>query len=84
MTSDRDIFVEYEDYISSVGTANSGVTLNVMGRGKVICPINGQNTSFEDVLYIPELSSNLLTPGKLTGTRPSVSLGPREVKISRI
>lgn len=44
MTFNRNIFVEYEDYYSSVGTAKIGVNLNVIGRGKVVCPINGIKT----------------------------------------
>ncbi|POS84578.1 hypothetical protein EPUL_005025, partial [Erysiphe pulchra] len=83
MTSDRGIFIEYEDYRSTVGTAKSGISLNVVGRGKISCPINGQKTIFEGVLHIPELSANLLSPGKLTNKGLSVNLGPNEVIINR-
>ena len=83
MTSDRSIFVEYEDFNSTVGTADKNVNLAVMGRGKVVCPINGVNTIFEGVLHIPDLSSNLLAPGKLSSAGLAVSLEPDKVVISR-
>ncbi|KAF5175901.1 Copia-like retrotransposable element, partial [Thalictrum thalictroides] len=70
-------------YYSSVGTAKIGVNLNVIGRGKVVCPINGIKTVFEEVLHIPELSSNLLSPGKLTSSGLSVNLGTKQVVITR-
>lgn len=62
MTHDKSIFIEYENYNSTVGTAKSDVNLSVIGRGKVCCKINGQNKIFEEVLHIPELKSNLLSP----------------------
>ena len=83
MTYDKSIFVDYEDFSSTVGTAKTDVSLSVVGRGKVCCPINGQNTIFEGVLHIPELHSNLLSPGKLTTAGLSVSLGANMVTISR-
>ena len=83
MTSDPSIFTEYESFFSKVGTAKSGISLKVIGRGKINCPINGQNTTFEGVLHVPELSSNLLSPGKLTSAGLSVNLGANEVIISR-
>lgn len=83
MTSDRSIFVEYEDFKSTVGTAKNNISLNVIGRGKVVCPINGVNTIFEGVLHIPELSSNLLSPGKLSSAGLSVKLEPNKVVINR-
>ncbi|POS86160.1 hypothetical protein EPUL_005339 [Erysiphe pulchra] len=66
---------KYEDYKSSVGTAKTGISLNVVGRGKMSCPINGVKTVFEGVLHIPELSTNLLSPGKLTNK--VVAKGPK-------
>ncbi|POS81620.1 hypothetical protein EPUL_006744, partial [Erysiphe pulchra] len=83
MTYDKSIFIEYESYQSTVGTAKAGVSLSVVGRGKVVCPINGVNTIFEGVLHIPELSSNLLSPGKLTSAGLCVNLGAKKVTISR-
>ena len=83
MTNDRSIFIEYEDFKSTVGTAKTDVNLNVVGRGKICCKINGQNTVFEGVLHIPELHSNLLSPGKLTRSGLKVSLGAKDVTISR-
>ncbi|POS82747.1 hypothetical protein EPUL_006509, partial [Erysiphe pulchra] len=55
MTNDRSIFVEYEKFNSTVGTAKANLSLRVVGFGKICCPINGQNTIFEGVLHIPEL-----------------------------
>ena len=83
MTYDRNMFIDYEDFKSTVGTAKASVDLNVVGRGKVCCPINGINTIFDGVLHIPELQSNLLSPGKLTSAGLSVSLGAECVTISR-
>lgn len=75
--------MEYEDYISLVSTAKSSINLSVLSCGKVTCPINGLNTIIEGISYIPELSSKLKSPGKLTGTKFSVNFGPQLVIISR-
>lgn len=83
MTNDRSIFVEYERFDSTVGTAKANLSLRVVGRGKICCPINGQNTIFEGVLHIPELQTNLLSPGKLTSGGLSVNFGAKRVKIIR-
>ncbi|KAI0994697.1 hypothetical protein K3495_g13484 [Podosphaera aphanis] len=83
MTFDKSIFVEYEEFNSTVGTAKASVNLSVVGRGKICCLLNGQNTIFGGVLHIPELHSNLLSPGKLTSTGLSVNLGAKKVVISR-
>ena len=83
MTFDKSIFVEYEEFNSTVGTAKAYVNLNVVGLGKICCPINGQNIIFGGALHIPELHSNLLSPGKLTSAGLSVNLGPKKVVISR-
>lgn len=83
MTSDRSIFVEFEDFKSTVGTAKSKINLNVIGRGKVIYPTNGVDTIFEEVLHIPELNSNLLFPGKFSSAGLSVNLEPSKVTIDR-
>ncbi|KAI0992616.1 hypothetical protein K3495_g15569, partial [Podosphaera aphanis] len=83
MTSDDSIFVEYEKFSSTVGTAKSNLNLHVVGRGKICCPIDGQNVILEGVLHIPELHSNLLSPGKLTSKGLSVNFGAKEVTICR-
>ncbi|RKF60579.1 Retrovirus-related Pol polyprotein from transposon TNT 1-94, partial [Golovinomyces cichoracearum] len=83
MTSNRSIFIEYENFESTVGTAKANVNLKVVGRGKLCCKIGGKNKIFEGVLYIPELQSKLLSPGKLTSAGLTVNLGPKDITIAR-
>ncbi|EPQ65635.1 hypothetical protein BGT96224_3246, partial [Blumeria graminis f. sp. tritici 96224] len=64
MIYDKSMFIEYANYTSTLGTAKNDINLNVIGRGKVCCKINGQNTTFEGVLHIPEFKANLLSPEK--------------------
>lgn len=74
MTSNRDIFIDYEDFKLTVGTAKADVNLSFVGRGKVCCPINGINTIFDRALHISEPLSNLSSSGKLTSA--GLSVGP--------
>lgn len=83
MTADQSIFVEYKNCDLTVGTAKSGVNLNVVGKSKVNCQINGININFDDLLHITELSSSLRSPEKFSGKALLVNLGINQVTISR-
>lgn len=83
MTADKILFIEYENYNITIGTARDGINLMVVDQGKISCLIIGKFTIFESVLHIPELNSNLLSPGKKSSAGLTVNWGSKQVIISR-
>lgn len=62
-----------EENHSKVSTAG-GEKLNVLGKGSVNIPTSSGGIKFSDVLYVPEVTKNLLSMGTITDTRKGYKL----------
>ena len=78
MTYDRSLFKDYEHYRGSVTLAD-GKSVDAMGRGSIILPIEGKKTAVPDVILVPELGYNLLSISQLADRGISTIFGPGEV-----
>lgn len=76
---DLSIFVEHEDFNSTVGKAKSNVKFSVVGLGKNRYSINVQSTIFKGISHIPELHLYLLSLRKLTSGGHSANLEAKKV-----
>ncbi|CAL1393467.1 unnamed protein product [Linum trigynum] len=66
MTGDLESFTDIDDQYCSQVKLGDGKKLKVEGKGTVVvCTEEGNKTLIRDVLYVPELTLNLLSMGQL-------------------
>ncbi|CAL1407138.1 unnamed protein product [Linum trigynum] len=66
MTGDLESFTDIDDKYRSQVKLGDGKKLKVQGKGTlVVCTEEGNKTLIRDVLYVPELTLNLLSVGQL-------------------
>ncbi|XP_047324610.1 uncharacterized protein LOC124928124 [Impatiens glandulifera] len=66
MTSNKDMFVELNSDITSTIVLGDGSYQDAKEKGTIVVPTSGGNKKFiTDVLYVPNISYNLLSIGQL-------------------
>ncbi|MCH84804.1 hypothetical protein A2U01_0005641, partial [Trifolium medium] len=68
MTGNKNLFCDLnESFRQNVKLGNDS-SMSVMGKGSVIVPMNKKMQNINDVYYVPELKSNLISLGQLQET----------------
>lgn len=79
ITGDRQLFVKMDEKFSSEVKLGDGKIHEVKGKGVIAVNSNGGNSKLiHDVLYVPGLTSNLLSVGQLLRKNYSVKFDGNE------
>ena len=75
MSGEKPIFFQLDEAFRDVVKFNDGSTVSVMGKGKVVIQTNRNSIqTISNVLFVPNLRTNLLSVGQLQDKGYGISI----------